>query len=65
MTTNPTPTPKGWPLALVLTGVVVALSGSLAALVTGHQSLMGIAAVGFAMQFVGWVRHGRRNGGQR
>ncbi|MET7736391.1 hypothetical protein ABZT02_34260 [Streptomyces sp. NPDC005402] len=61
--TSQTPTPKGF--ALVLAGVAIALTGSIAALVTGDRQLMGIAAVGFAMQFAGWVRNGRRNGGAR
>ncbi|MET9910369.1 hypothetical protein ABZZ74_26795 [Streptomyces sp. NPDC006476] len=60
--TSQTPTPKGFALVLVLTGVAIALIGSIAALVTGDRQLMGIAAVGFAMQFAGWVRNGRRNG---
>ncbi|MEW2157031.1 hypothetical protein AB0950_17280 [Streptomyces sp. NPDC007189] len=58
-----TPPPKGWTLALVLVGVVIALTGSIAALVTGERSLMGIAATGFAAQVIGWAVHGRRNGG--
>ncbi|UQA93111.1 hypothetical protein [Streptomyces halobius] len=63
--TSQTPTPKGLALALVLTGVAVALAGSVAALATGNRALMGIASVGFAMQFAGWVLNGRRNGGAR
>ncbi|MFJ3822902.1 hypothetical protein [Streptomyces nodosus] len=58
-----TPTPKGFALVLIFTGIVIALTGSTAALVTGNHSLMGIAAAGFAVQFAGWVVNGRRNGG--
>ncbi|QCX79111.1 hypothetical protein C9F11_27545 [Streptomyces sp. YIM 121038] len=57
--------PTGLPLVLVLTGMVIALTSSLAALVTGNRSLMGVAAVGFALQLAGWALSGRRNGGAR
>ncbi|MBA2950347.1 hypothetical protein [Streptomyces himalayensis] len=63
--TSHTPTPQGFALVLVLTGVAIALAGSIAALATANRPLMGIAAVGFAMQFAGWVLNGRRNGGAR
>jgi hypothetical protein len=62
---NNTPSPKGWALALVLLGSLIALTGSTAALVTGDHSLMGIAATGFAVQFIGWTVNGRRNRGRR
>ncbi|MBC9726209.1 hypothetical protein [Streptomyces sp. TRM68367] len=61
----PTPTPQGRVLALISLGVLIGLAGSIAALVTGDHRLMGIAAVGFAVQFAGWVANGRRNGGRR
>lgn len=57
------PAPKGLLLGLILTGVTVALATSVAALVTGHTWLMGIAAGGFALQAAGWMVHGHRNGG--
>ncbi|MDC0765678.1 hypothetical protein [Streptomyces sp. HD] len=60
-----TPSPKGWALALVLVGVIIALTASTASLVSGDRSLMGIAATGFAVQFLGWVVNGRQNGGRR
>ncbi|MBQ1089170.1 hypothetical protein [Streptomyces sp. B93] len=60
---NQTPTPKGFALVLILTGIAAALAGSLATLATGHRPLMAVAAVGFALQFAGWVAHGRRNRG--
>jgi hypothetical protein len=63
--TSQTPTPQGFALFLVFTGVAIAVAGSVAALVTGNRPLMGIAAVGFALQFAGWVLNGRRNGGAR
>ncbi|WP_327691016.1 hypothetical protein OG870_16325 [Streptomyces sp. NBC_00461] len=62
--TGRTPNPKGFALALVFTGIVIATTASLAALVTGNHRLMGIAAAGFALQLAGWTRNGRRNGGQ-
>ncbi|MEU6535882.1 hypothetical protein [Streptomyces sp. NPDC047000] len=58
-----TPSPTIHALALVLVGVVIALTASITALVTGHRPLMVVAAVGFALQVAGWVAHGRRNGG--
>lgn len=63
--TSPTSTPKGRILALIYVGVLIATSASIAALVTGNHRLMGIAAVGFALQTAGWVVNGRRNGGAR
>ena len=59
-----TSTPKGFALALIFTGIVIATTASLAALVSGNHRLMGIAAVGFALQFAGWTPNGRRNGGR-
>jgi hypothetical protein len=58
-----TSSPRG--LVLVMLGSVIAVTGSVSTLVTGNRHLMGIAAVGFAVQFAGWVLHGRRNGGAR
>ena len=58
-----TPTPTGRALALISVGILIALTGSLCALATGNHRLMGIAAVGFALQFAGWKAHARRNGG--
>ncbi|WP_328871226.1 hypothetical protein OHT76_14480 [Streptomyces sp. NBC_00287] len=58
-----TPTPKGFALVLIVAGVVLAFTASLAALISGHRSLMAAAAVGFALQLAGWVAHGRRHGG--
>uniref|UniRef100_A0AAU1HXL9 DUF2892 domain-containing protein n=1 Tax=Streptomyces sp. NBC_00180 TaxID=2903632 RepID=A0AAU1HXL9_9ACTN len=60
-----TPAPSGCLLALIRTGGILALGGSIAALTTGRMSLMGIAAVGFVLQFAGWAAHGRRTGGRR
>ena len=58
-----TPSPTVRALALVLVGIIIALTASITALATGHRPLMAVAAVGFALQFAGWVAHGRRNGG--
>ncbi|MFI7408584.1 hypothetical protein ACIBU0_07960 [Streptomyces sp. NPDC049627] len=57
--TSPTPTPTGRALALIWTGVVLAIAGSIASIATGHRSLMGIAAVGFALQVAGWMANRR------
>ncbi|MFF4756103.1 hypothetical protein [Streptomyces sp. NPDC001270] len=61
----PTPAPKGFAQVLITVGALIALTASLTALVSGHRSLMGVAAVGFALQLAGWVVNGRRNGGRR
>ncbi|HET8762179.1 MAG TPA: hypothetical protein VFM12_02125 [Gemmatimonadales bacterium] len=58
-----TPTPQGFALVLIFTGIAIATAASLAALASGNHRLMGIAAVGFALQFVGWAANGRRNRG--
>ncbi|MGW6911649.1 hypothetical protein [Streptomyces sp. NPDC054940] len=55
------PPPTGRALAFIRTGAILAIAGSVAALVTGHQPLMGIAAVGFALQLAGWTANRRRN----
>jgi hypothetical protein len=60
-----TSSPRGLALVLVMLGSVIAVTGSVSTLVTGDRHLMGIAAVGFAVQFAGWVLNGRRNGGAR
>jgi hypothetical protein len=60
-----TPAPQGRLLALIRTGGILALAGSIAALTTGRMALMGIAAVGFVIQFAGWAAHGRRTGDER
>ncbi|MFP3989350.1 hypothetical protein U9R90_17995 [Streptomyces sp. E11-3] len=55
--------PQGLALALVWVGIVLAVTATASSLITGESRLMGIAAVGFFVQFAGWVRHGRRTGG--
>ncbi|WP_151481440.1 hypothetical protein [Streptomyces albicerus] len=55
--------PTGFALVLVLCGSLIATVGSVASLVAHDHRLMGIAAAGFAVQFLGWKRHARRNGG--
>ncbi|MER7577928.1 hypothetical protein [Streptomyces sp. NPDC126514] len=58
-----TPTPTGLALVLIVAGIILAFTASLAALISGHRLLMAVAAVGFALQLAGWVAHGRRHGG--
>ncbi|MFF3345683.1 hypothetical protein [Streptomyces sp. NPDC002779] len=58
-----TQTPSGLALVLIVAGIILALTASIAALISGHRLLMAVAAVGFALQIAGWATHGRRHGG--
>ncbi|MFJ2001623.1 hypothetical protein [Streptomyces chartreusis] len=65
MSRNTSPAPREWELLLIMAGALAAMAGTTAVFVTHEQAWRYLIAAGCLMQFLGWVRRGRRNGGGR
>ncbi|MFC8090774.1 hypothetical protein [Streptomyces sp. NPDC057301] len=63
MRTNTSPT--GLALLLIVVGLLVSFTSITAAFVTHEDVWRYLIAGGCFVQFLGWVVHGRRNGGRR
>ncbi|MEU9655321.1 hypothetical protein [Streptomyces chartreusis] len=57
--------PTGLALLLIVVGLLVSFTSVTAAFVTDERVWRYLIAAGCLMQFLGWVRRGRRNGGGR
>ncbi|MGW6795127.1 hypothetical protein [Streptomyces chartreusis] len=57
--------PTGLALVLILVGLLISFTSVTAAFVTHEAVWRYLIAGGCFVQFLGWVGHGRRNGGRR
>ncbi|MGW4442312.1 hypothetical protein [Streptomyces sp. NPDC004682] len=60
---TPNPAPHGWPLLLVMVGIVTAMTGTTAAFLTHESHWRYLLAAGCFLQFLGWILHTRRGKG--